>query len=165
MKSTRYSVMILPKAGNQILLQKLKLSSEKSEYWDGFGSFYNVNESSLKIAQKVFIDNFEAKVELNQLELVAELIFSIEKPHEIVTLYTDIYFINMDEHTKKLLINKPSFRWHKFDDIPYHLMHQATGQWLPLVIKGEHIKAKIIVKQLKNHLNGVLEKFTQTASF
>lgn len=152
----RYSVMILPKKPEAVLLQSFTDDSG-AVTWDGFGSFYETDQQPMVVAEEVFKAAFEATPKADAWHEVAHINYFINKPTGLVDLRTIIYFADWGAS----LVSPPAFRWFGLADIPYQRMHPATGKWLPLVLQGGGLlTARVSVEQPGHHAAGRVTEFS-----
>ncbi len=155
MSDIRYSVMVLPRADNKILLRSFN-DDEGGVHWDGFGSFYKVSNAPDATAVDVYSENFNTALSPGSLNNVADLTYFIDKPTGLVELHVTVYFADSDDD---LTINA-EMMWFDQTQIPYLQMDESTGKWLPIVIKNTKLlTAMIKVEQSGDHTSGRVTDF------
>lgn len=156
MPDKRYSVMVLPKLKDKLLLQSFEKDGDTT--WDGFGSFYDGDDDPKETAQKVFEDSFADKIGDNRLVERAKLKYFIHKSTGLVELDITVYFAFPVDASLK----RENSEWFDTANIPYSQMHPATGRWLPLLLKDTALlKAVISIEQPGDHTKGIVTEFTQ----
>jgi len=157
MSEKRKSVMVLPINGDKILLQSFK-NLDGNLVWDGFGSFYQIEENPEVTANNVFIKNFRTKLSSEHLIKRARLNYQINKPNGLIDLDVTVYFAVV-EHDLHL---PDRAKWFMTSKIPYTNMHEATGMWLPLLLtRTDNVEAQIKVEQPADHTEGKVTEFTK----
>lgn len=155
MPDKRYSVMVLPRDNDSVLLQSFT-DDAGAITWDGFGSFYTANDQPLETALKVSLDNFGATINPASLHERAKLRYLINKSSGLVDLHITIYFADVSPN------HQTAQQTHWFDQggIPYAHMHPATGKWLPIILEGsKQLTATIKVEQPGDHTTGEVTDF------
>ena len=148
--------MVLPQYENTILLQSFK-APNGALVWDGFGDFYDVAGDSLVTAVSVFTGHFKTVPSPETLHRRAQLNYLISKPAGLVDLDVTVYFVDVDNNLRM----PKQAAWFTHSRVPYTQMHQATGKWLPILLKqSENINAQIKVTQTADHTNGIVTEFT-----
>ncbi|HSX05374.1 MAG TPA: NUDIX hydrolase [Candidatus Saccharimonadales bacterium] len=153
MPDKRYSVMILPRRNDgSILLQTW--TKEGKTITDGFGSFFQPGDDPEQIAQHELTEQFGIKADLTQ---AAQLQYFMDKPTGLVDLKITVYFADVTGNP----ILQEQMHWFAPSDIPYSQMHEATGKWLPIILKmPELLTATIKVAQPGHHTAGKVIEFT-----
>ena len=153
MPDVRYSVMILPRRSDgSILLQSW--TKESVITTDGFGSFYQPDDDPEQTAQRELTKNFGIEAALTK---AAQLQYYMDKPTGLVDLKITIYFADVKEYPKL----QKQMHWFAPSDIPYPQMHDATSNWLPIILeKPELLTATIKVSQPGDHTAGKVTEFT-----
>lgn len=148
--------MVLPRSGDEILLQSFQSGEDK--FWDGFGSFYTVDEKPVTVARRVAEEYFGQSLSKTDFRKRAQLQYFIEKPDAFVELNVIVYFVEV----AKEQINTDNFRWFTQQKIPYSNMHAATQQWLPILLnKPKLLTATIRIHQPGTHSTGEIKEFLE----
>ncbi len=154
----KYSVMVLPKHTDKLLLQKIT-EPDGSYFWDGFGSFCNEDESFAEASQRVVSSCFNKTKTISTPEEVAIVRFIIKKPDLTVDLETHIYFLAVDSDQ---LAHEENCNWFSPRNIPYPQMHMSTERWLSTLLQEGPIVANLTVNQANHHAKGIVEEFKHT---
>jgi len=156
MSNIRYSIMILPRHANSILLRKFTDNVGQPTY-DGFGSFYKESELPDEVAHRVLEENLQTKLSSQVVRKAAELKYYINKPTGLVDLNITVYFADISDYQD----NAEVMQWFELTEIPYTQMHQATQKWLPVVLTlPELLKATVHIEQPDGHATGTVSEFT-----
>lgn len=108
-------------------------------WWNGIGGKAEDNESIEEAAKREARE--EIQVELDSLEKVAELHFYFVGKNEKDWLGHVFLVTKWKGRPKETEEMKP--KWFKKKEIPYNKMWDADHLWIPKVLKGEKLKAKI----------------------
>lgn len=147
--------MMLPRRPNgDILLQSW--TKDGTTTTDGFGSFYQPGDDPKQIAQKELSEKCSTRANLVE---AANLQYFMDKPTGLVDLKITIYFADIAEEP----ILQEQMHWFAPDAIPYSQMHEATGKWLPIILKHPALlRATVKISQPGHHTAGKVTEFTVT---
>ncbi len=109
-------------------------------WWNGFGGKTDKGESVEEAAARETKE--EIGVKILKPNKVAELYFYLVDKEKTRDLIVHVFMVNKWEgKPKESEEMRP--KWFKIDDIPYNKMWDGDDLWIPRVLSGEKIMAKM----------------------
>ncbi len=139
----RDATLVLIIKNGQILLGMKKRGFGKDKY-NGFGGKPQEGDLSIEYtATRELEEESKLKVKPNDLIKVGEIEFYFPESkakdwNQKVHIYSASEYEGIPEETEEMTI-----QWFDLKKVPYSQMWETDSHWLPLVLNGKKIKAKI----------------------
>ncbi|MFA5176427.1 MAG: 8-oxo-dGTP diphosphatase [Candidatus Nanoarchaeia archaeon] len=136
------ATLVYPIKDNKMLVGMKKKGFGEGKI-NGFGGKVEKGETIEQAAVRELFEEISLKAKPEHLKKVAELNFYFPHlPEKGWDQVVHVYFLYNWEGLPKES-DEMGYEWFEFDKFPYHKSWDDDQYWLPLVLKGKHIKGNI----------------------